>query len=90
MANVARFTEIVSLNERVNRQVKGTTTEIYGMVAEIKNVEKTSGGIAAIAEESSAGSEEIKAAVEGKPPKCRRFWHQPPFYPVWLLIWIIL
>jgi methyl-accepting chemotaxis protein len=66
MARVAggAFQEIVRLNEDVNRQIRGITGGIYQMVAEMKNVQQMSGDIATIAEESSAGCEEVAASVE--------------------------
>lgn len=58
------FADIVNTSMETDSQIKGISKEIQTMVAEIKRVEEMSANIAAIAEESSAGSEEVAATAE--------------------------
>jgi methyl-accepting chemotaxis protein len=58
------FAEIVNTSNNTDSQIKEITQEIQKMVGEIKRVEEMSASIAAIAQQSSAGSQEVAASVE--------------------------
>lgn len=60
----AAFEDIVRVIQIVNEQINGIDNEIKDIVEQIKTVENLSGNITVIARQSSAGSQEVAAAVE--------------------------
>jgi methyl-accepting chemotaxis protein len=58
------FAEIVNTSKNTDNQIKEITLEIQRMIEEIRRVEEMSASIAAIAQQSSAGSQEVAASAE--------------------------
>lgn len=58
------FTRILDTDRELDNQVQEITGDVQKMIVEIKKVEEMSVNIAAIAEQSSAGSQEVAATIE--------------------------
>lgn len=69
------FEKIVNTSKDTDSGVQEITDEIRGMVSELKEVEKMTGSIATIAEQSSAGSQEVAASVEEQTASLEEILH---------------